>query len=539
MGFNTIQTYVAWNVHEEDEGQFDFSGDRDFVAFARLAQELGLYVIVRPGPYICAEGGFGGLPAWLLAKHINSDAGLQALGFASGSIRTFNELNIKAADAYMEKELLPRIEPLLYANGGPVILVQVEDGIGCHGNVSSDPQQRKHIEHLVDLSNRVFKQKQSGEKVVLFTAGNADAPEAASNIGKILKNGSSIVLYMAFGGPNFGFWSGANGIGQAIIFDITSYDYSSSLVENRAHRLDKKGVEKSKYAAIRTVVAAFAGEGSVPAEPAPNRTTAFGAVTLTEGVSMFDPAALEVLCPKARSTEVLDEQLGENYGLVLYSASTPSVAEPSGSAVELKVGGGGWDRAQVFLDGQAVGMLLRTVHDATGASSLRMPSGSVFPEGGQRLSLLVENMGRLNYGEGTRDAKGISAGVEGMPTVQFAGQEMFGVGAGLWEARPLPLKPVQVSSLPFRAQAPSMWKHREGPRFFRGTLEVQPAEVGAETYINTRGWSKGSVWVNGYTLGRYYEEAGPLHSLYVPRSFLKVGGLVESVGVGGWYRVER
>jgi beta-galactosidase GanA len=150
-------------MHEEDEGQFDFSGDRDFVAFVQLAQEVGLYVIARPGPYICAEWDFGGLPAWLLAK-----PGMK--------IRTFNEPYIKAVDAYMETELLPRIEPLLYANGGPVILVQVENEFGSFGDVQKDKQQLKYIEHLVNLCNRVFKQEQSGEKVVLFTTdgGNTD-----------------------------------------------------------------------------------------------------------------------------------------------------------------------------------------------------------------------------------------------------------------------------------------------------------------------------------------------------------------------------
>ena len=163
---------------------------------------------------------------------------------------------------------------------------------------------------------------------------------------------------------------------------------------------------------------------------------------------------------------------------ILYSVgSTPAVAESAKSAaVELKVSGGVRDRAQVFLDGQEVGTMLRTVHDRTGASSLTMPTGSVFQEGGQRLSLLVENMGRINYGEGTWDAKGI--GVKTGDTVHFAGQELVGAGVdkgtpvplgsadtGLWEVRTLPLKPEQVRSLPFTARTPGVWKHRrrEGP----------------------------------------------------------------------------
>jgi len=316
---------------------------------------------------------------------------------------------------------------------------------------------------------------------------------------------ASFSLYMAHGGTNFGHWSGANGDQtsegrRSFKPDITSYDYSSPISEAGEHNVGSDGGDL-----FLAVQAAILGAAQPPvAEPPAPPKAAYGAIQLTSSLPLLDHLAAlgeEVVPVEAGEAPLPSfEDLSCWYGLLLYQSAGQPFGElqMSFSSTTLH------DRVQVLVDGVEAG----TAYRASCPQDVTAPAGSL-------LQFLVENMGRINYGaNGLYDFKGLLA----PPPV-----------AGNWSATCIPLRPEQVSALPFAAPAASAASQGMpppaagggGPVFHRGELHL--ASPPADTFLDTAGWSKGYIWVNGVGLGRYWEAAGPQHTLYLPAPFLRQG----------------
>ncbi|MCX4531367.1 beta-galactosidase [Streptomyces sp. NBC_00841] len=511
MGVNTVETYVAWNVHEPAPGQYDFTGAADVATFITTAGRLGLDVIVRPGPYICAEWEFGGLPGWLLA-----DPAMR--------LRSHDERYLAAVDAWFDV-LMPVLVPLLAQNGGPVVALQIENEYGSYGNDTA------YLEHLRQGLIR------RGAHCLLFTADGATDPvlrggtipgvlatatfgsrpeeslavlrrhqatgplvcmeywhgwfdhwgerhhvrdpkEAADELDRMLAQGASVNIYMGHGGTNFGWWNGANHDGNTYQPTCTSYDYDAPVGE--------AGELTAKFHAFREVIARHTGpiEHEPPAPPdrlAPQSLTVTGTTTLRE--------SLDVLAtPLRRVSPEPMEALSQSLGLIHYRTR---LRGPWPAAM-LRIDGLA-DRGQVFLDGVAIGVLDRDHPQA------ELPV--TVPDDGAELEVLVENMGRINYGPLLGDRKGITGGVRLDTQFQFG-----------WDTRPLPLS--DLTGLRFSPQPAD--RH---PAFHRVEVDIATP---ADGFIALPGWNKGMVWVNGFALGRYWSR-GPQRTLYAPGPAWKAG----------------
>ncbi|WP_068619850.1 glycoside hydrolase family 35 protein [Paenibacillus tuaregi] len=526
-GFNTVETYIAWNVHEPEEGGFNFTGMADVVKFIELAGSLGLRVIVRPSPYICAEWEFGGLPAWLLK-------------YDEIQLRCMNKAYLDKVDRYYD-ELIPRLVPLQSTHGGPVIAVQVENEYGSYGNDTAyleylrDGLIRRGIDVLlftsdgpademliggtiegvhatVNFGSRVkesfdkYREYRKNEPLMCMEYWNGwfdhwmephhvrDGDDVASVLDEMFESGASVNLYMFHGGTNFGFYNGANHI-HTYEPTVTSYDYDSPLTE--------WGDITPKYKAVREVMLKH---GASPASPLPEPAAkhAYGTVQLLEKGTLFSQLQLESWSgSRVDSPSILPmEKLGQSYGFILYS--TWVRGPRTGQKLYIREVR---DRAQVFLNGQLLGLVERWNPQ---------PLDICVPEEGARLDILVENMGRVNYGPYLRDPKGITEGVLLDNQFQYN-----------WTVQPLPMKPECLSKVVYTrteavqgtGQAQTAEEVREEPAFYRGHFEV---DIIGDTFLRVDGWKKGVAWINGFNLGRYWE-AGPQKALYVPGPLLKQG----------------
>ncbi|AXI80156.1 glycoside hydrolase family 35 protein [Peterkaempfera bronchialis] len=514
LGLNTVDTYIPWNLHQPRPDRFRWDGMLDLTAFLDLAREEGLYVLLRPGPYICAEWEGGGLPSWLLA-----DPGIR--------LRSADPAFLAAVDGYFDA-LLPHVLPYLGSRGGPVLAVQVENEFGAYGAEAEDGT--AYLGHLTTAL------RERGVDVPLFTCdqpadlargsvpgalstvnfgSGADrnlavlrahqpegplmctefwngwfdrwggahvvrpAADAAAELDAMLSAGASVNLYMFHGGTNFGFTNGANDK-HTYRPTVTSYDYDSPL--------DEAGDPTAKFAAFREVIARHAPVPEAPL-PEPSKKLNLLGIELDERAPLF--TALDLLGAAVPGDRPLTmEELGQDFGFVLYETrlGTPGPVLLHAPGVH--------DRAQIFLDGQPVGVLERESHEQTLALTV--------PPGGAALAVLVENQGRVNYGRAIHDRKGLTGpvSVNGAPL------------RGGWTSRPLPLD--DLGALRYEsATAPGV-----GPAFHRGTFE---AAGPADTYLDLAGWTKGCAWVNGFHLGRYWSR-GPQQRLYVPGPVLRAGG---------------
>ncbi|SFB56481.1 beta-galactosidase [Cohnella sp. OV330] len=529
LGLNTVETYVPWNLHEPRPGEFDFAGIADVAAFVRLAGSLGLHVIVRPSPYICAEWEFGGLPAWLLAE-----PGIR--------LRCYNEPYLRRIDAYYDR-LLPMLRPLLCTNGGPIIALQIENEYGSYGNDTAylaylrDAMRARGMDVLLftsdgeadfmlqggmvpealatvnfgSRSEEAFKQLRRYQPVgplMVMEFWNGwfdhwgekhhvrDADNLAQELDAILRQGASLNFYMFHGGTNFGFWSGANH-GGAYAPTVTSYDYDALLSES--------GRPTVKYEAVRRVLSEHM---TLPDDPLPARIPSrdYGELILAERASLF--GSLDALsAPMKRTTPEPMENVGQSSGFILYSTHVTG-PRPDNELVIQEVR----DRALVFVDGRCLGVVERADSGRT-----HPPIRFDIPPEGVRLDILVENMGRINYGPLMRDPKGVTEGI------RLGNQFLYH-----WELRALPLD--DLSGLVFApgtqaapesgGRANSAFEAPEGdPAFYCGKLKV---EEPADTFLELDGWTKGVVFVNGFNLGRYWS-LGPQRRLYVPGPLLRKG----------------
>lgn len=514
-GFNTLETYTCWNLHERREEEFDFSGLLDLERYIQLAGDLGLKVLLRPGPYICAEWEAGGLPSWLLRyPHL--------------PLRCYNEVFLAKVRRYYT-QLFARLRPYLATNGGPILMVQVENEYGSFGN------DKQYLRAIADLYREL------GVDVPLFTS---DGPETfmlnggtlpdvlsvanfgshpAENLAKLkafkpkqplmcgefwsgwfdhwyeehhtrtsdsavqdvqtmLDLGASFNMYMFHGGTNFGFWNGANHDGTYQP-TVTSYDYCAPLAED--------GQPTPTYFALQKVLCAAAGI-PVPEPPVPVRHAAYGAVALNQSLSLFK-ALSSMEAPISAPNTMTFEELGQDFGYVLYRTRL------TGPFEELPLNFGALhDRAHIYLDGRLVGMVERDRR----ADEIRI--GLAKGEEVQ-LDILVENMGRINYGPVMFDEKGILGGV------RLGQQYHFG-----WQMYRLFME--NLSDLPFEEKRAVF----DGtPVFLRGELNVEGEPQ--DTFLRPQGFGKGFICVNGFNLGRYYNAAGPQKTLYLPAALLHTG----------------
>ncbi|WP_308249948.1 glycoside hydrolase family 35 protein [Sphaerisporangium fuscum] len=509
MGLNTVDTYVPWNFHERRRGEFRFDGPQDVERFVRLAQDTGLDVIVRPGPYICAEWDNGGLPAWL--------TGTPGMRLRS-SYRPFLDEVARWFD-----ELVPRIASLQASRGGPVVAVQVENEYGSYGDDHDymrwvrDAIAERGVTELLYTADgptelmldggtlpgelatatfgsrapqaaRLLRSRRPGEPFVCAEFWNGwfdhwgekhhirSVGSAVETLTDILEAGGSVSVYMAHGGTNFGLWAGANHDGDGIQPTVTSYDSDAPIAEH--------GALTPKFFAFRDRLRAVTGapDRPLPADPpllGPRTLRVTRAAGLLGGLGAVSEA---VASPHPLSFE----ELGQSSGLVLYRAH-PRL--PRGLN-KLTVSGL-HDRAQVFVDGEPAGVLDREPYLLT----LDGAGEEV------RLELLVENQGRVNYGPLLGQGKGILGGV------QIERRLVHG-----WTMRPLPLDEWTGDDV---ARAASAAAPQGSAGFATARLWVDEP---ADTFLAFPGFGKGFVWINGVLLGRYWE-IGPQMTLYLPAPF--------------------
>ncbi|KAM4015751.1 beta-galactosidase-1-like protein 2 isoform 2-T2 [Anomaloglossus baeobatrachus] len=517
-GLNTLTTYVAWNLHEPLRGKFDFSGNLDLRSYLDTAAEVGLWVILRPGPYICSEWDLGGLPSWLLR-----DKDMQ--------LRTTYKGFVEATEAYFD-QLLPRVVRHQYSRGGPIIAVQVENEYGSYAKdanymefIKTALLRRGIVETLLTSDNKDGISSGSMEGVlatinfqkiepVLFTylesiQGNKpvmvmeywtgwfdywggdhhvfDVDQMVSTVSDVLKKGASINLYMFHGGTNFGFMNGALHFHEYRA-DVTSYDYDAPLTE--------AGDYTSKYFKLREL---FSKQQPAPLLPPPALITksTYGAVTLKRSLSLWDALQLtgepfKSELPVNMENLPVNEGNGQSYGYTLYE----TVIYGGG---RFQTRGNVRDRAQVFVSGQSVGFV---DYKNTELDIAEVP-------GYRKLRILVENCGRVNYGVRINDQR---KGLVG---------DVF--------LRDVPLRNYKIYSLDMNSTFITSidnihWsdvsEEKKGPVFCQGALQVTYAP--GDTYLSMKGWKKGVVFVNGKNLGRYWD-LGPQETLYLPGSWLWLG----------------
>ncbi|XP_067106534.1 beta-galactosidase [Osmerus mordax] len=530
-GLNTIQTYVPWNYHEPSPNRYDFGGDRDLDHFLQLAHDLGLLVILRPGPYICGEWDMGGLPAWLLNKK-------------DIVLRSSDPDYIAAVDKWMGK-LLPMIKPFLYQNGGPIITVQVENEYGSYFACDYN-----YLRHLIALFRSHL-----GDEVVLFTTdgaglgylkcgsiqglyatvdfgpgGNVTAAfEAqrhaephgplvnsefytgwldhwgehhavvstsivAKSLNEILALGANVNMYMFIGGTNFEYWNGAN---TPYAPQPTSYDYNAPLTE--------AGDLTDKYFAIRDVIKMY---HKIPEGPVPPTTPkyAYGPVQMKKYQTVTDALKVLSFSGPVKSTYPLNFiDMKQAFGFVLYRTILPvDCSSPTPLSSPLN---GVHDRAYVSINGVAVGILERN----------KAQTMNITGKAGSQVDILVENMGRVNYGKEINDFKGLVSNLtleadvlEGWITYSLSIDEAISQGL-LWKT--------DSFEGAITAAPPS---HLSTPAFYVGSFAIPEGipDLPQDTYIYFPGWRKGQVWINGFNLGRYWPSRGPQVTLYVPASIL-------------------
>lgn len=529
LGMNTVCLYVFWNIHEQQEGKFDFTGNNDVAEFCRLAQRNGLYVIVRPGPYVCAEWEMGGLPWWLLKK---------------------KDIRLREPDPYFmervklfERKVGEQLASLTIQNGGPIIMVQVENEYGSYG------ENKAYVSAIRDIV------RQSGfDKVTLFqcdwasnfeknglddlvwtmnfgTGADIDqqfrrlgelrpnAPQMCSEfwsgwfdkwgarhetrpakamvegIDEMLSKGISFSLYMAHGGTSFGHWAGANSPGFAP--DVTSYDYDAPINEY--------GQATPKYWELRHTMEKYNDGGKLPAPPkAPMPVITIPKFVLTEYAPLGNGMGSSVQSRDIRSFEDMDM----GWGIADYSTALPKI--PVGSMLTLNEP---HDFAQVFVDGKYIGKIDRVKNEKT----LMLPP----VEKGTELCIRIEAMGRINFGRAIKDYKGITKEV----TISA---EMDGHEASWnlknWTIVPIPdnyetaVKALSVgteTSKRTRQHAKLLTK----AGYYRGHFMLRKP---GDTFLNMEAFGKGQVYVNGHAIGRFWN-IGPQQTLYLPGCWLKQG----------------
>ncbi len=521
-GLNTVETYTCWNLHEPKKGQFDFSGMLDLERFIELADAEGLKVILRTGPYICAEWENGGLPAWLLKREYN-------VSFRCNTSEYMTHLR----DWF--GVLLPKIRPHLDTNGGNVIALAVENEYGSFGddfsylreieNIyrengidclliaadGSDPyylstgRSGTHIVSGTDFGGRGKPEKFTSLDmfdpdapyfVLEYWAGNftdwgfskctrIDNADVRETLRLLDENNVSFNIYMMYGGTNFGFMNGAqtNQLGGGYHPVITSYDYDAAITE--------WGGYTDRYTDIK-------GNDPTPLPPSPVLQTV-GRVDLNETASLWDMPNLGAHFSSVTVKPM--EEFDQSYGYILYH----KVIDYEPHSLRSITLCGLADRAHVFVNRKLVGIRMRDEDESPILLENDLKKGD-------EIDILVENMGRICYGYETYlgDRKGLNEAVLLAPPRDPSDKVRAGKVAFHWEITTLPLD--NIDSVRYQTNAQPAF-----PAFFRGTFRAQP---GISCFVHFDSLRKGVIWVNGFNLGRYWE-LGPQTALYIPGVLLR------------------
>ncbi|MCH5242781.1 MAG: beta-galactosidase [Muribaculaceae bacterium] len=525
LGMNAVCLYTFWNVHETQEGIFDFTGQNDIRKFILLCQENGLKVILRPGPYVCAEWEMGGLPWWLLKK---------------------KDIKLRDNDPYFmervkifEEALADQVKDLTIDNEGPIIMIQVENEYGSYG------ENKPYVSNIRDILRGLY-----GENVVMFqcdwssnfilnglddlvwtmnfgTGADVDsqfadlkklrpssplmcsefwsgwfdkwgsphetrpADEMIKGIDEMLEKNISFSLYMTHGGTNWGHWAGANSPGYSP--DVTSYDYDAPINES--------GNPTEKYWMLRKTLQKYAAD-SLPVLPGLIEPIKVDTFSFTQIAPLWDNL------PQPITSEFIQtmEQYNQGYGSILYSSELPKGVE-EGAVLHVNAP---HDYAQIFIGGKYIGKLDRRL----GETQLLLPK----TDKNERLDILVEAMGRINFGIAIKDFKGITEDVFFTETVDSVN---LTVGFDYWNVYLLPDYLEFYTSMNF--QSLNKFELEENGRYPRGVYKtVFTVDKPSDTFLNFETWGKGLVYLNGHPLGRIWE-IGPQQTLYVPGPWLKEG----------------
>ena len=525
LGMNTVCIYVFWNIHEQREGQFDFTGNNDVAAFCRLAQKNGMYVIVRPGPYVCAEWEMGGLPWWLLKK---------------------KDIRLREQDPYFmervkifEQKVGEQLAPLTIQNGGPIIMVQVENEYGSYG------ENKPYVSEIRDCLRGIY-----GQELALFqcdwasnfeknglddlvwtmnfgTGANIDqqfrrlgelrpdAPKMCSEfwsgwfdkwgaqhetrpakdmvdgMDEMLSKGISFSLYMTHGGTSFGHWAGANSPGFAP--DVTSYDYDAPINE--------QGLPTSKYWELRTMMQKYA-EGRLPAVPkAPMPIVSVPQFRLEKVMDLCG-----LVTKRVENRDVLTmEDMDCGWGMIQYTTTLPDI--PRKSVLTLN---DCHDYAQIWVNHQFVGSIDRVKNE----KSLMLPP----VKKGDVLNILVEAMGRINFGRAIKDFKGITSDVQ-LQTEQDGHEMTYTLKHWVIRTMADDYEAIKTAMASNRKEVKDNEAIVSDGGYFKGEFTLK--KVG-DTFLNFEAFGKGQVWVNGHAMGRIWH-IGPQQTLYVPGCWLKKG----------------
>ena len=537
LGMNTVCIYVFWNIHEQREGQFDFTGNNDVAAFCRLAQKNGMYVIVRPGPYVCAEWEMGGLPWWLLKK---------------------KDIRLREQDPYFmervkifEQKVGEQLAPLTIQNGGPIIMVQVENEYGSYG------ENKPYVSEIRDCLRGIY-----GQELALFqcdwasnfeknglddlvwtmnfgTGANIDqqfrrlgelrpdAPKMCSEfwsgwfdkwgaqhetrpakdmvdgMDEMLSKGISFSLYMTHGGTSFGHWAGANSPGFAP--DVTSYDYDAPINE--------QGLPTSKYWELRTMMQKYSlspasspkVKGNKVALPAVPKAP----MPIIE-VPQFRLEKVMDLCglvtKRVENRDVLTmEDMDCGWGMIQYTTTLPEI--PRKSVLTLN---DCHDYAQIWVNHQFVGSIDRVKNE----KSLMLPP----VKKGDVLNILVEAMGRINFGRAIKDFKGITSDVQ-LLTEQDGHEMTYNLKHWVIRTMADDYEAIKTAMAANRVEAKDNEAIVSDGGYFKGEFTLK--KVG-DTFLNFEAFGKGQVWVNGHAMGRIWH-IGPQQTLYIPGCWLKKG----------------
>ena len=525
LGMNTVCIYVFWNIHEQREGQFDFTGNNDVAAFCRLAQKNGMYVIVRPGPYVCAEWEMGGLPWWLLKK---------------------KDIRLREQDPYFmervkifEQKVGEQLAPLTIQNGGPIIMVQVENEYGSYG------ENKPYVSEIRDCLQGIY-----GQELALFqcdwasnfeknglddlvwtmnfgTGANIDqqfrrlgelrpdAPKMCSEfwsgwfdkwgaqhetrpakdmvdgMDEMLSKGISFSLYMTHGGTSFGHWAGANSPGFAP--DVTSYDYDAPINE--------QGLPTSKYWELRTMMQKYA-EGRLPAVPkAPMPIVSVPQFRLEKVMDLCG-----LVTKRVENRDVLTmEDMDCGWGMIQYTTTLPDI--PRKSVLTLN---DCHDYAQIWVNHQFIGSIDRVKNE----KSLMLPP----VKKGDVLNILVEAMGRINFGRAIKDFKGITSDVQ-LQTEQDGHEMTYTLKHWVIRTMADDYEAIKTAMASNRKEVKDNEAIVSDGGYFKGEFTLK--KVG-DTFLNFEAFGKGQVWVNGHAMGRIWH-IGPQQTLYVPGCWLKKG----------------
>jgi beta-galactosidase len=512
MGLNTIALYVMWNALESEPGVFDLTtGRRDFARFIRICQDEGMWVYLRPGPYVCGEWDFGGLPPYLLRHpHIR--------------VRDKDDPDYMAAVSRYIATIAPVVQPLMAANGGPILMLQIENEYASFGH---DPGylealralwQRHGIDGPFSISDGLDQLRKAGTYLpgaalgldgdTDFAAAQAIAGELpvwmgegypgwlthwsdkdfahgdfAATLRKLLDENRSFNMYVVHGGTNFGFGAGANAHDDGSHFQpvITSYDYGAPI--------DERGAATPDYHVFRAMLAVHARQ-PLPDVPEPPPTIDFAPFTPKPFASLWDNLPQAKRAERPQGNERL---FGQGQGMVLYRR---------------RIHGGGTlvldgvrDYALVFMDGRFIDAVSRVEHPSLHSGPAIALPGDAGETG--MLEIWVDSFGHVGYGHAMTDRKGI------VDDVLLDGEPLRD-----WEVSSLPLDDAWLGNLKPLRTAPA----RPGV-FFRGALQLMRP---GDCYLDMSGWNRGYLWVNGRLLGRYWQ-IGPQQRLFCPGVWLHEG----------------